>query len=401
MKEILKTILIIGSGPAALMAADVASAAGYKVSVYEKRKGPGRKLLIAGSSGLNITNSLPLPQFEQQYAGLAQRTSAMLAGFSPQAWIEFIENLGLKTFCGTSGRYFLEEMKASKFLKAWIHCLTERGVLFFYDQELSDFSITQNLDSKNQKVRVSFSGGLQSEGDALCLALGGGSYEPQEIPLRWPPIFQTKGIGFSPFLPANVGYQVEWSEAFLKEAEGLPLKNIQFTSSRGSRKGDLIITKYGLEGTPVYAFGVAGEITLDLKPDLTESQILAKCQSVKENLSPLRRVSRHLHLCPASLALLYHQTSKPVLSDLGLLVKRIKAFPLLFKGTQSLEESISSKGGVHLEELDEQYMLRKFPGVFLAGEMLNWDAPTGGFLIQASVSQGYAAGQGMLRHLSA
>ncbi|MEO5968328.1 MAG: TIGR03862 family flavoprotein [Bdellovibrionia bacterium] len=395
----MKSVAVIGSGPAALMAADVISGAGHQVTVFEKKKGPGRKLLIAGSSGLNITNSLPHSEFLKNYTGPPEIWKSLLADFSPQNWIGFIESLGLSTFEGTSGRYFVKEMKASKLLRAWIERLNGRGVEFLYSHELSGFNRDTGADNPPSKWQLNFSTGSPGTFDAICFCLGGGSYEPNEVPLRWPNAFISKNIGFDPFIPSNVGYQVEWSDKFLTECEGQPLKNVRLISSRGSRLGDVIVTRYGLEGTPVYFVGQPGVVRIDLKPDLSVEQILSKCRSVKENLSPMRRIKKQLSLCPASLGLLFHFTPKNVADDLNRLVSHLKNFPLQFLGSQSLDEAISSAGGLHMTELTADLMLIKYPGVFAAGEMLNWDAPTGGFLIQACVSQGYRAGQGILRYL--
>jgi uncharacterized flavoprotein (TIGR03862 family) len=378
------------------MAAEVVSRAGHSVTLFEKRKAPGRKLLIAGSSGLNITNHLPISELSQHYTGSHGFWRNLFEQFSPQDWIHFIESLGIETFLGTSGRYFVKEMKASKFLRAWLNHLNERNVRFFMNHELVDF----NLDPSSSRVILQFTPDQKFEFDALCLCLGGGSYESSEVPLRWPQLLLKKNLGFTDFTPSNVGYRVDWKAEFLKEAEGLPLKNIELTSSRGVRKGDGVITSYGLEGTPVYFVGEPGVVFLDLKPDLTESQILSKCRAVKENYSPFRRIKKQLNLCPAALALIFHHTPANLFKDLQLLVKRIKKFPISFQGSQALTESISSAGGLHLDELNPNWMLKKYPGVFAAGEMLDWDAPTGGFLIQASVSQGYSAGQGILNYLN-
>lgn len=394
-ESFLKKVAIIGSGPAALMAAEVISGAGHAVSIFEKRKGPARKLLIAGSSGLNITNNLPMAEFLRHYTGPVDLWKRVLSTFSPQHWIRFIEDLGLETFLGTSGRYFVRDMKASRLLQTWLARLGQRGVSFFYDDECENFSQMGEF----QKISLDFSQSRGVQVDAACFCLGGGSYEPKEIPLRWPILFKNKGLELEVFTPSNVGYCVHWSPAFLKEAEGLPLKNIQFTSSRGTRKGDLVITRYGIEGTPVYFAGEVGEIEIDLKPDLSLEQILIKCRAVKENLSPIRRVSKQLNLCPAALALLFHMGDKAILKDLTLLAQTLKHFKVLLHGTQSLAESISSQGGLQFSELDSNFMLFKYPGIFAAGEMLNWDAPTGGFLIQACVSQGFAMGLGVLGYL--
>lgn len=377
------------------MAADVVSSAGHDVHLFEKRKSTGRKLLVAGSSGLNITNSLPLEEFIRHYTGPREHWERVLGEFSPKDWVKYIQSLGIGTFEGTSGRYFIEDMKAPRFLQAWNQKLAGQGVKLHFDHELVGF------DAKTLKFRGAF-GESEETFDAACLCLGGASWEPSETPLRWPAIFQSKGMGFTSFTPSNVGYQIDWPEAFLKEAEGKPLKNIVLTSSRGTRKGEAMITKYGMEGTPVYFVGERGTVTLDLKPDLTIDEILSKLRKVKENLSPIRRVKKQLNLGPAAFALLFHCTPREILDDSGLvsLAKRMKAIPLEFKEPQPLTESISSAGGLRFEELDESLMLRKSPGIFAAGEMLDWDVPTGGFLIQGCVAQGRWAGSSMVRYLA-
>ena len=212
-------------------------------------------------------------------------------------------------------------------------------------------------------------------------------------------MFINKNISFTPFSASNVGFKVNWSEPFLTEAEGLPLKNIVLKSNRGGLAGDVVVTSYGVEGTPVYAVGEKGVNFLDLKPDLTEENILDKVLKTKENLSPLRKVQKHLKLCPASMALLFHETQRSDLMDLNILVKRIKSFPVCFEEKQGLLWAISSAGGLKIKELDSLLMLKKYPGIFAAGEMLDWDTVTGGFLIQACVSQGFLAGQGVVSYL--
>lgn len=387
---------MVGSGPAGLMAADVVSQAGISVTVFEKRKSAGRKLLVAGSSGLNITNGLPVERFIQHYTGPQELWKRVIESYPPAAWIRFIEELGYKTFEGTSGRYFIEEMKASRFLQTWMKKLLGQGVQFRFGEECSGFSV----DPFKKTCELKTHAGESAEFHAICFALGGGSWEPQEVPLRWPSIFKDLDLGFEDFTPSNVGYRVSWPEKFLEEAEGLPLKGIVLTSGRGSRPGDAMITEYGIEGTPIYFCGETGEVRIDLKPDLSEAGVLRKLEEVKENLSPIRRVKKLLGLGPAALALIYHLTPPVILQgNLIDLAKRIKSFPLDLLGPQPLSEAISSAGGLSLSELDQDFMIRRFPGVFAVGEMLDWDVPTGGFLIQACVAQGMAAGNGIMRYL--
>lgn len=390
----MKKVAIIGSGPAAFMAAHVLSQKGISVHVFEKRRSAGRKLLIAGSSGLNITHELPLDQFIQYYSGTTPSFwRQVLQSFPPQAWLQFIERLGLETFLGTSRRYFIREMKAARLLQAMMTQLRSQGVQFFFGEELTDFTCQPG------QVELQFNSRSQHRFDAVGLCLGGGSYEPEENPLRWPRIFGDKNIRFFPFQPSNVGYCVNWKAEFLKEALRTPLKNIKLTTTQGEHRGELLITEYGLEGTPVYFLGIPGKASIDLKPDLTEEQILKKLTAKTENLSPLRRAKKYLALSPSALALLFHHAPRESLTDLHCFVKLLKSFPLELGQPQPLTEAISSSGGVDFQELNTDLMLIHHPGCFLAGEMLCWDAPTGGFLIQGCVSQGHWMGEGILKYL--
>ena len=387
-------VAVIGTGPSALMAADVISGAGISVSIFEKRKGPARKLLIAGSSGLNVTFDMPLNQFGEKYSGPAGFWKPILNNFTPEDWLSFINELGIKTFKGTSERYFVQGMKAVKLVAAWKKKLSQKGVTWYFNHECIDFS-----NGEQNRKQLSFKSETTKEFDAVVFCLGGASWEEAGSDIEWPQMFINKNISFTPFSASNVGFKVNWSEPFLKEAEGLPLKNIVLKSNRGGLAGDVVVTSYGVEGTPVYAVGEKGVNFLDLKPDLTEENILDKVLKTKENLSPLRKVQKHLKLCPASMALLFHETQRSDLKDLNILVKRIKSFPVCFEEKQGLLWAISSAGGLKIKELDSLLMLKKYPGIFAAGEMLDWDTVTGGFLIQACVSQGFLAGQGVVSYL--
>ncbi|MBU6154923.1 MAG: TIGR03862 family flavoprotein [Bdellovibrionales bacterium] len=376
-----KKTAIFGSGPAGLMAATRLVRAGAGVTVFERRPSFGRKLLIAGSSGLNISHEASVPEFIAHYEGFSPPIwSRFFSIFSPKDWIAFVESLGFETFVGTSSRYFVREMKASNLLRAWIEMLKKAGVQFVPNTEF------------NSETRL-------SDFDSVGFFLGGGSWEDRE-PV-WPAVFRERfGIQVHPFSPSNVGYEVAWNPKFLQEAEGKPLKNIVFTTKSGSKAGELVVTGYGLEGTPIYFHGTKGVAFLDLKPALTQSSILEKLKSVRENLSPLRRIKKVLGLNETALALLFHHTEAHDRENLGKMVSLIKRFPLEILRPRPLMESISSKGGVDLGEVRVdpgcELMLKKHPGFFCGGEMLDWDAPTGGFLIQASVTQGAVAARGML-----
>ncbi len=385
-------VAIIGSGPSGLMAAWVLAKNGFSVVVFEKEKSPARKLLIAGSSGLNVTYEDKPSHFYTHYRCKTDLIKKNLAVFSPQDWLEFIHNLGIKTFLGTSRRHFVEGLKASKLLRNWLKALQKMGVSFKYGHELANF--------KNQKagIEILFKNDRKELFDVVILALGGGSYVSGN--LDWPEIFNKKGIQFNKFTPSNVGYEVSWPAAFLNEANRLPLKNIKLTTPLGEMNGDVLITEYGLEGTPIYSLAQTGVVHLDLKPDLTSAQIVKKISTTKENLSPLRRVKKFLNLSSAALALVFHLTNDDQKADLLKLTALIKKFPITLKNPRPLAEAISSAGGVSLDEIDASLMLKKCPGVFVAGEMLDWDAPTGGFLIQACVSQGFVVGSSVTLSIS-
>ncbi|MCM0606561.1 MAG: TIGR03862 family flavoprotein [Xanthomonadaceae bacterium] len=366
----MKNIAIIGSGPAGLMVADQLSDAGMKVTVYEKRKSAGRKLLIAGSSGLNITYDAPLEELVAQYGAPHEMWDKMIRAFTARQWRNWIEELGIPTFVGTSRRVFVEDMKAANLLKLWQERLVTQGVEFRFGTEWGGIAETKQYD-------------------ATILALGGGSWEPDEKPLRWVKILKDLGIKFNDFTASNVGYQVAWPAKFLAESEGKPLKTIVLTSSRGSKKGELMVTKYGLEGTPIYFLGEAGEVRIDLKPDSTIEDLVTRLESAKENLSPMRRVQKMLKLSPVADSLIFHMTEPALLKSLtpSEMAERIKSFPLTLTATQPLDEAISSGGGVDWSELDENLRLKKFPKIYCIGEMIDWDVPTGGFLLQGCVSQ--------------
>lgn len=385
-------VAIVGTGPAGLMAAEVLSAQGFSLTLFEQRKGPSWKLYIAGSSGLNISNSLPLAAMLSHYTGPTPIWKTILEAFGPQEWLRFIESeLGLGTFLGTSQRYFVETMHAAALIRVWRRRLEQRGVSFCFDHSCT------GLEASEEGWRLSFSGQPAQDFAAVGFALGGASYE-KSTP-SWPEIFLARGAQFNPFASSNAGYELAWPEALVQEAEGKPLKNIELSNARGKKRGDLILTAYGLEGTPIYFLGSRGAATLDLKPDLSLATVEAKLQrKTRENFSLLRRAPKALNLSPGAQALLFHLLPEPARRDPRLFAQHIKALPLELLRPRPLSESISSSGGVSWDSVTANLMLQNHPGIFLAGEMLDWDAPTGGFLIQACVSQGHWIGQQLALH---
>lgn len=378
-------VAIAGTGPAGLMAAYVAAEAGVRVAVYEKRPAPGRKLLIAGSSGLNITFDAPLDELKAHYVPF-DRMGPIIDAFPPAAWIAFVERLGVNTFKGTSRRWFVEGMKTPPLLGAWVEALRERGVTFVFERACTGFA------SASEGVVLDFADGFRVSAAAAVLCLGGASWEKQ--PSSIPAVFENQGLRFVPFRSSNAGFAVAWPAALLAEAEGKPVKNIVLSSSRGSRAGDLVITSYGLEGTPVYAVGEMETVTVDLKPDMPLEAVRRRLWAPRENLSPMRRAKRTLKLGEGALALLFHLAPQGARTDIDALAAHVKALPVTLGARQPLEEAISSAGGLAWDEIDSSLKLRRAPGIFVAGEMIDWDAPTGGFLVQGCVSTGWVAGQG-------
>ncbi len=384
------TVAVIGSGPAGLMAADVISSQGIQVTIFDVNKAPAKKLLIAGSSGLNITNAETLSQFHTHYPGTEDFFKKIFKEFSRDDWISFLNQMKIETFIGTSRRYFTKAMKASKLVRAWLQKLSSQNVEFKKQHRLIDFEI------KNKKVVCTFekenSQTVQYEFDRICICTGGASYISETVVSDLVTLLKKKKIQTSPFTPANVGFSVDWPKQIKEKIKFKPLKNIEFRSPSGVLKGDLMISDYGLEGTPIYTLGSEGKCSIDLKPDLTGDEILKKCRSVKENLSPFRRLQKKSILTEPALTMVYHMTPKEVLNDLEKLIEYIKNFPIELESPQPIQNAISSNGGVLLSELFDQLNFRKYPQIYAAGELLNWTTTTGGYLIQACVSTGYYAG---------
>ena len=396
-------IAIVGSGPGGLMAADQLLNKGFRVSLFERRGAIGRKLFVAGSSGLNITNSAEITEFAEAYSG--QNLSfwlSILGDFSPTDWTSFIETqLDQETFLGTSGRYFIKSKTAVKFVRNWRDRLTKLGCQFFLNHELSQLQIESQLTPPTLPITIQlqFKNREHQVFDAVILALGGGAWET-EYPIPWPQLFSPFEIQVQDFEPSNVGWEMRLGPDFFKEAEGLPLKNIVFSSVKGCKKGDLVVTSYGLEGTPIYRLGAAQICYIDLKPDLSHTELLKKLTRVKENLSPLRRVKKSLNLSKAAEALLFHSLKGNPILSLESLAEFIKKVPVELTRPRPLSESISSTGGLSFQTLDDNFMIKSMPGVFVTGEMLDWDAPTGGYLIQGSVSLARAAAKGVQKYLT-
>lgn len=403
-------VAVIGGGPAGLIAADalsVGSDGSVKVTVFDRMPTLGRKFLMAGRGGLNLTHSEDIERFLLRYGDRAEAMRPLLDKFSPEAVRAWCEGLGQETFVGSSGRVFPKAMKASPLLRAWLRRLDERGV---------EFKTRQRWLGWDERGNLTFEGpeGIASvAADAVVLALGGGSWARLGSDGRWVEILRREGIEVAELEPANCGFAVQWSEHFREKFQGQPLKRIAVRAGAQTVRGEAMISVAGLEGGAIYAVSAslrdeiarAGQATLeiDFRPDVTEGDLAMQLDVArkKQSLSTfLRKVGR---LSPPAIGLLQESAlslpGRLAELDAQALAALIKSTPVRLTGTAPMDKAISTAGGVKFEEIDERFMLRDKPGVFVAGEMLDWDAPTGGYLLQASFATGAAAGRGVIEWL--
>jgi uncharacterized flavoprotein (TIGR03862 family) len=383
-------VAIIGGGPAGLMAAEVMAQNGLAVTVFDRMPSFGRKLLMAGRGGLNITHSEPVARFLTRYGEAEDWITPWLAAFPPASVREWCAGLGQPTFVGSSGRVFPTSMKASPLLRAWIRRLEGVGVRLVSRAEWTGWA----------PGGLRFADGTVYEADAVVLALGGASWPRLGTDGGW--IALLPDVGIAPLRPANCGFKVDWSEHFAQRFAGTPLKRVVLSCADVKVPGDVMITKDGVEGGAVYAMsalarelvardGVA-ELRVDLRPDLSDDVLTARLAgSVRESLS--NHLRKRAGLSPVAIGLVREARHAGSTSSLATL---IKSLPLHLVAPGGLARAISTAGGIRREELDERLMLRRRPGVFAAGEMLDWEAPTGGYLLQACLASGRAAGHGVL-----
>lgn len=393
-----RKIAIIGAGPAGLRAAEVASEAGAKVSIFDAKPSSGRKFLIAGKRGLNLTHDEDWNTFLEKYSGTnlpLPLWTKILNAFDNRALRQWASSMGVETFVASSGKVFPTEMKAASLLKRWIDKLRNNlGVSFLFNHQCTDFN------SSKDGVEVSFStpeGDITHRFDAIVVALGGGSWASTGSTGEWVSIFSKHDIGITPLTPANIGWEVDWDADLLLKSEGLPLKNITASAGEAQAIGELVITKYGLEGGPIYKLGPAirllptPEIIIDFKPTHTIDQLITKMESAKNDLINEAKIRWKLN--PGCHALLANRHMNDKEISVKSLAVSIKNFHILLTRPRPIDEAISSAGGVQWTELDENLMLKKIPGVYCAGEMLDWEAPTGGYLLQACFATGDWAGK--------
>jgi hypothetical protein len=389
-------VAIIGAGPAGLMAAETLALAGLPVTIHDRMPSPGRKLLIAGRGGLNLTHSEPLDRFLPRYGPTRARLEPALRAFPPAALVAWAEALGQPLFTGTSGRVFPRALKASPLLRAWLARLAGQGVTFRFRHQW------EGWDEAGALRVATPSGPLALRPAATLLALGGASWPRLGSDGAWTRLFPG---AVSALRPANCGFLCAWSEVFLRRFEGQPLKRIAL-DFRGQRvRGEALVTATGLEGGALYALSAPlreaiaaeGQATpsLDLRPDDPPEALAARLDGPRGGVSRANHL-RRAGLAPVAIGLVQEALHAGATQPLSRLVK---ALPLRLTGTAPIERAISTAGGLRWDAVDEHFMLRSRPGTFVAGEMLDWEAPTGGYLLQACFSTGVAAAQGILRRL--
>jgi len=391
--------VVIGGGPAGLMAAEALAQQGLAVQVFDAMPSVGRKFLLAGVGGMNITHSEPYPQFVARYAERQDAIGRLLQGFDADALRQWIHGLGIETFVGTSGRVFPTDMKAAPLLRAWLKRLRDSGVVIHTRHRWLGWNADGSL-------RLAYpQGELSVTADVLVLALGGGSWARLGSDGAWVPLLAERAVDISPLQASNCGFEVAgWSELLKGKFAGAPLKNIALSvPGKAPRKGEFILTAQGVEGSLVYAWSAPlreainqeGQATLllDLLPDKPVDKVAQALAKPRGSRSMAKHLHSQLGIDGVKAALLRELTDQATFADMAALARAIKALPITLVRTRPLDEAISSAGGVRFEGLDEGLMVKGMPGVFCAGEMLDWEAPTGGYLLTACFASGLRAGR--------
>ncbi|QNH75498.1 TIGR03862 family flavoprotein [Pseudomonas protegens] len=398
-------VAIIGGGPAGLMAAEVLSQAGIRVDLYDGMPSVGRKFLLAGVGGMNITHSEAYPAFLSRYAERAPYIAPLLREFGAEALCQWIHGLGIDTFVGSSGRVFPTDMKAAPLLRAWLKRLRDAGVVIHTRHRWLGWNTDGSLRIQHPE------GERAVKADATLLALGGGSWSRLGSDGAWLPLLQQRGVQVAPLQPSNCGFEVSaWSELLRSKFAGAPLKNVAIGLNDDiPRLGECVITASGIEGSLIYALSAPirdsihrhGQATvhIDLLPGKPRDKVQAALAKPRGSRSMAKHLQSQLGIEGVKAGLLRELTGADTFNDPARLAAAIKALPLTLVRPRPLDEAISSAGGVTFEALDERLMLEHLPGVFCAGEMLDWEAPTGGYLLTACFASGRRAGLGMLEWL--
>lgn len=398
-----RTAGIVGAGPAGLIAAERLAQAGVAVTIYERMPSPARKLLMAGRGGLNLTHSEPLEQFLSRYADPDARLLDTIRIFPPHRLVAWAQALGQATFVGTSGRVFPTAMKASPLLRGWLARLAGLGVVF---------KLNHRWDGWDDSGKLMFStpaGDVTVGHDAVLLALGGASWPRLGSDGSWVRLLRERGVTVSALEPSNCGVTIDWSHHMARH-EGEPLKRIALSLGDKTQRGEAIVTKAGLEGGAVYALapdlrrafaaGAPAAAHLDLRPDASHAELVQRLGEPRGKQSMANFLRKSLRVTPVAIALMNEAARGKLPHDATALAALVKALPLAIPGFAAADRAISTAGGIPLSVLDERFMIRAMPGVFAAGEMLDWDAPTGGYLLQGCFATGFAAGAGMAGYLT-
>ncbi|MEJ8307525.1 TIGR03862 family flavoprotein [Agrobacterium larrymoorei] len=397
-----KQIAIIGAGPAGLMAAEELSSSDVDVTVYEAMPTVARKFLMAGKSGLNITHGEDYARFTTRFGASEARLKGALDEFTPQMLRDWAEGLGQKTFVGTSGRVFPNSMKGSPLLRAWLSRLSGRGVAIKVRHRWLGLHNGALLFETPE-------GQIDIKPDAVLLALGGASWPRLGSTGEWVHGLREGGVDIVDFQPANCGFDVAWSEHFRQRFSGEPVKSVITTSDAGRFEGEFVITRHGVEGTLIYAHSAAlrdslakdhrAVLTIDLAPGRTEERIARDLARASSKDSFSNKLRKSVGLSPVKVALL-RECASPQYLQVSVLAQLIKAVPLVLSAPRPITEAISSAGGIRWDGVDQHYMLKSLPGIFVAGEMLDWEATTGGYLLTACFATGKASARGMLHWLA-
>ena len=404
------SVAVIGGGPAGLMAAEVISARGVKVDIYDSMPSLGRKFLMAGKSGLNITHVEPFEQFVTRYGKRRAEIEPILRRFGPQELREWVHGLGIETFVGTSGRVFPAErgMKASPLLRAWLKRLADAGVTFHPRHRWNGF-VTAGDGGVSELKFDTPEGEKAIQADAVVLALGGGSWSRLGSDGAWLPWLEQSGVQVEPLKPANSGFDVSWSQHFRERFDGHPVKSVVLSFGSFNQQGEFIITKEGVEGGLIYSASAflrdeiytngKAVMRLDLAPDRSQEWLLERLSKPRGSRTQASHLEKTVGIKGVKAGLLREFISPDDFANMERLAQAIKNLLVPLNSPRPLDEAISSAGGVVFESLDENLMLRALPGVFCAGEMLDWEAPTGGYLLTACFASGYTAGHGVLSWL--
>jgi uncharacterized flavoprotein (TIGR03862 family) len=392
-------IAIIGGGPAGLRAAEVAAAGGASVTLYDAKPSVGRKFLVAGRGGMNITHDEPRESFAARYIAAEQPLDfwpSLLAEFDADALRQWAADLGVETFAATSGRVYPREMKAAPLLRRWVHRLREAGVQFALRhcwtglKPVTPWQLEFQVEGQPRAV----------EADAVILALGGGSWPETGSDGGWVSALENLGVAVAPLRSSNCGWEISWPAELLAQAEGQPLKNISARAGHATAAGELLVTKYGLEGGVIYQLGPAlramtePELVIDFKPAHTVGQLVKKLGNCPRNF--LTEARSRWKLSGAAFAIISNLPGRVPFTSAESLAATVKNCAVRLAGPRPLAEAISSAGGVRWSELNSSLMIQRLPGIFVAGEMIDWDAPTGGYLMQGCFATGTRAARSAL-----